>query len=111
MVVGGAVVILGSFVPWVRLGLFAVAGTQGDGVITAVLGVVAVGGGYGVRVGAGWARWLVRAVALAAVLIAGYDVNRITEATPLGDNLLGPGPGLVSVGAITAIVGSYLRQK
>ena len=40
----GAIVILGSFLPWAKVLFFTLNGTDGDGVITLILGALAVGG-------------------------------------------------------------------
>lgn len=36
----GAFVAIGSFLPWARVGIFSLAGTDGDGVFTLIIGVV-----------------------------------------------------------------------
>ena len=42
-VIGGALMALGAFLPWVQQGLFSLAGTSGDGIFTLVGGVIVVG--------------------------------------------------------------------
>jgi hypothetical protein len=37
---GGILMAIGSFLPWAQAGIFSVAGTSGDGVITLVAGIV-----------------------------------------------------------------------
>ena len=41
--VTGTAMVLGSFMPWATIGLFSIAGTRGDGALTAILGLGVVG--------------------------------------------------------------------
>lgn len=42
-IVAGAASVIGSFLPWASVGPFSVNGTSGDGAITLVMGLIAVG--------------------------------------------------------------------
>lgn len=39
--IGALIVIVGAFLPWATWGLFSVAGIEGDGVTTLILGLIA----------------------------------------------------------------------
>lgn len=40
LLAGGALLVVGSFLPWAQAGIFSFAGTRGDGAITLVLGII-----------------------------------------------------------------------
>lgn len=68
----GALMAIGSFLPWARVGIFSVAGTDGDGIFTLIGGVVvalvgtanraSVITGLGTVVVAGFSMWIVTSV-------------------------------------------------
>jgi hypothetical protein len=107
---GGALVVLGSFMPWVRLGPISISGVEGDGRFTVVIGLLLVILGLAARSSSsGLPRVLVMIGALIAIGIAGVDSNRLRQGLP--DNLIGAGLGTVFVGGILALTGTFLRGR
>lgn len=94
-----ALTVIGSFGPWVRAGIFSASGMDGDGQITAVLGIVAIIGLFMTRTDTQPRMWLrlgiLGTLALNAV-IAVYDLQNImgTENTLIEFQ---PGWGIVVV--------------
>src|SRR5690606_12944525 len=94
-------VVAGSFMPWVDAGFISAAGTEGDGMLTLVLGAIAVFTSL-VRKSIG----TIVAMAL-VVLIAGYDVANISTMADDSFITVSPGMGLIlvllaGIGAIVA---------
>lgn len=90
----GGLIILGSFMPWISAGLISLAGTSGDGQITAVLG--------GLIVLAGLIGKVSRLTGMAAIgfsvislLIVGNVFTNLSD----GGSVENMGFGLVVVGA------------
>ncbi len=112
MMAGGSVaVILGSFMPWVRLGPISISGIEGDGKITAVIGLVMVILGLAARSSPSrLPRTSVLIGAILAVAIAVTDANRLVEGG-LNRQLMGAGLGTILIGGITALIGSFLRDR
>lgn len=46
LMVAGAITALGSFLPWAQAGIFSLAGTDGDGVLTLIAGILIVAIGF-----------------------------------------------------------------
>ena len=110
MVGGGVLVMVGSFMPWVRLGPISVSGMQSDGRITVVFGLLIIILGLGSRTSPSrFPRVLVMIASSLAVVVAGIDNSRLREGLP--DNLIGPGVGAVFVGGIMALGGTFLRDR
>jgi hypothetical protein len=121
--IGGGLVLLGSFLPWATVktavlsspASLSVSGTDGDGVITLVLGLVIVGIGL-VCLTSRPRLWLVSLIAgCAAALVAVIDIvdvgNRVGEIE--SDYLhasVGVGLWVVLVGAIIAVVGAWFLR-
>ena len=115
---GGLLAIIGSVLPWgtVRsaFGQVDVSGTEGDGVLTLVLGLVV--GALGLSSLAGARRVLAIVALLPTVGIAGiaaYDLANITEvADELSGSFVqvsaGPGLWVVLAGAAVALVGAII---
>jgi hypothetical protein len=104
--------VLGAIGPWATaFGVFSVAGTEGDGVIVLVAGLV-VGGMVLLSQRRGRGRWTLVVAILAAVVAAAtsiYDMANIQNAISNSDGLVSIGWGLwfdcfASVGAIVAVV-------
>jgi len=107
---GGFLVIVGSFMPWVRLGPISVSGMQSDGRITVVFGLLVVILGLASRASPSrFPRVLVMVASSLAIIVAGIDNSRLREGLP--DNLIGPGVGTVFVGGILALGGTFLRDR
>lgn len=109
--VGGAVLtILGSFMPWVRLGPLSVSGMQSDGRITAVLGLLMAILAFAARSSPSRIpRVLVMFGAGLTIFIAVVDNIRLREGVPV--SLIGAGIGTVFLGGILALIGSFLRSR
>lgn len=95
--VGGVLAVVGAFMPWATALGVSVSGTEGDGVITLVLGIVVVGavlaqsGGTVARAGVGLLGVL---VALIALVVFGNMEGMVSPAIGLYITLLA---GLVIV--------------
>jgi hypothetical protein len=111
----GVLTLIGAVLPWATIGVFSAAGTEGDGTITLVLGLVAAAGGVAqglVRHPSAWS-FAIPGVCLLlgfAILAVGvYDVINISS-NGNDDTLFGPpkvGSGLIlTVVAGAGIVGS-----
>ena len=110
MSVGSGLIILGSFMPWVRLGPISISGMQSDGRITVVIGILMLILGLSARTShSRFPRLLVTLGAILAIVIAVIDNTRLREGLP--DNLIGAGVGTVFVGGVIALVGSFLRDR
>jgi len=114
-------VVLGAFLAWatVTAGLISVsrAGTDGDGVITLVLGVVLAATAVGLVMQNGARRVLASVATVVSVIIfavAVYDIVDVqwlvneAEASGLVDASVGPGLWLTAVGAGAATVGGVM---
>ena len=107
---GGLLVILGSFMPWVRRGPLSVSGMQSNGRITVVIGLLVVILGLASRLSPSlFPRVLVMIAALLAIIIAGIENSRLREGLP--ENPIGAGVGMVFVGGIVALGGTFLRDR
>ncbi len=110
MVLGAVLVIVGSVMPWVRLGPISVSGLEGDGRITAVLGLLILILALASRTSPSrLPRVLVMVGALFSVAIAAVDNTRLREGLP--ENLIGAGIGTVFFGGILALIGGLLRER
>lgn len=101
---GAVLMVLGSFMPWATAGIFSVAGTDGDGVITLVLGVL---------IGASMLQKVanLRVVGMAVVLVSAVcGLIVISDGMDLGD-AAGMGIFVVGVGAIVAAFGGIQIVK
>ncbi|MEE9297801.1 MAG: zinc ribbon domain-containing protein [Acidimicrobiia bacterium] len=112
MMTGGSVaVILGSFMPWVRLGPISIPGIEGDGKITAVIGLVMVILGLAARSSPSrLPRISVLIGAILAVAIAVTDANGLIEGG-LNRQLMGTGLGTMFIGGMVAFIGTFLRDR
>lgn len=116
LVVGGAVgAFIGAFLPWATVGALSVAGTDGDGVLTLILGIAA--GALGVSgIRKGKKGLLIGSLVCAALIaiIAGIDIADINS---LADGPFGltakPGGGIILtlVAGIAGAVGSVLALR
>jgi MFS superfamily sulfate permease-like transporter len=107
---GAALVILGSFMPWVRLGPISVSGIEGDGRITLVVGGLTLILALASRTSPSRVpRLLVTLGAVIAVVVAAIDNARLREGIP--DDLIGAGVGVVFLGGMLALIGSFLRDR
>jgi len=94
-------VVVGSFLPWARAGIFSVAGTSGDGVITLVLGAMILVGAF---VGRDDRSRVVRVVVLGCFAAATWIAS--TTFTNVGGSVAGTssvGSGLLLTLAVSAI--------
>jgi hypothetical protein len=116
LAVSAVIVCLGAFMPWVKLGIISASGTDGDGVITLLLAVVA--GGL-ILIGAGRksSTWLSGALLLVAggvVAIAVYDMANIQHEISTSDNIfaahatIGEGLYATFLGGLGLLLGTVL---
>lgn len=111
MTVGSALVMLGSFMPWVRLGPISISGMEGDGKITVVIGLIMLILGVTSRTApSNVPRAIVMAGAIVAVAVALTDTNRLVEGG-INRRLIGIGLFAILVGGLMALVGSFLRDR
>ena len=85
-IASAVVIVVGSFLPWASLGALSVSGTDGDGGLTLILGLM-VGGAMALW----WmheceARWQLIASAIAGVLVVGITGYDMTEVQSLIDD-------------------------
>ena len=117
---GGIAIIAGSLMPWatVNAGLFSVSktGTDGDGIITLIIGVLIVLAALIASEAPG-----ARGSTIAGILclIAGVvavidiaDVSRLAGefSNPIASISIGTGLYVVGVGAVIGLVGSFMRN-
>ena len=112
---GAAAVILGAFLPWAKVGGLSVSGTEGDGVLTLILGVAAgLMGGFGILRGRSGLLVGSMIAALLALAIGGYDASNINSVAdgPFGLKVtVGMGLYLTILGGIAGIVGPILAMR
>jgi len=107
---GGAGVLLGSFLPWARLGDFVVAGVEGDGTVTAFFGILILIAGYMARTkGSDGARILALVAGVGAAGVGIYDLNNLKETA--GAGVVGSGLTLTIVAAVSVAIGTFMRTK
>jgi hypothetical protein len=109
---GSVAAVIGSFLPWANAGPFSVAGTDGDGALTLVLGAAAgaLGGAANGTKKIGFAIGSLVTAAL-VVVIAAIDIGDVAS---LADNALievevGGGLVLTLLGGGAAMVGAVLQ--
>lgn len=102
--VGGILMIVGSFLPWAEAGLFSVAGISGDGVFTLIGGVlvtvVTLAKRRGVAPGL-----LVTLIGLLGVWIVWTVMGNFTIRD--AEDILNPGPG-AGTGLFVTGLGSFI---
>lgn len=111
MMAGGAVgVIIGSFMPWVRLGPVSISGIEGDGKVTVVIGLLMVILGLMARTSPSrLPRLFVMVGAILATAIAVTDANRL--ASGLDRRFIGSGLSTIVIGGVVALIGAFLRER
>lgn len=98
-IVGGALMALGSFLPWARAGFISLAGTDGDGVFTLIGGVIIVA--------LTLAKKQSRAVGVIVMLIAvGGGLIAYNVFDNLDSDSIGTGLYVAGLGAFIAAVAS-----
>ena len=120
VVVGAsALVVIGSLLPWASVGIFSTNGTSGDGVITLIAGLLAIGAVL-LFTFATWNTGLVRAAAALLILVclgtSLYDVINISgeSAKIFGETIspsVGSGLWLCLVGSIVAAVALVIEFR
>jgi hypothetical protein len=121
MLVGGGLVLLGSFLPWATVttafGTISVAGTNGDGTITLVVGLVIVVLSIleltrTVRLLNIWGGFVGGLVATGIGVLDYADVNdRIAGvSSDVAQAAVGVGLYAVIAGGVAVIVGAYLKR-
>ena len=114
---GAAMVLVGSLMPWATVttafGSITASGTDGDGQMTLVIGVILIVLIAGKLASSGKASLLnilIVLAALAALAIAGYDISNVQEAVdaaaPFGSASVGAGLYVVALGAILSFFGA-----
>lgn len=102
VVVCGAVIALGAFLPWVTLGAFAISGVTGDGIFAIAIGaamIVAGVAGFGGSRPAVYGVQALGGLAFALAFFEGYQLyNRTSEFT-----LTSVGTGILVIG-VTGLI-------
>jgi hypothetical protein len=125
MIVGAAALVVGSFLPWISaaapfIGTVNFAGTEGDGKITLVLGIVGlVLGLICLSNPQKTLLWIAGVMGLVGVAVAGYDAgnisNKLGDATASSNGLLtatvGIGLWLSIAGGVVLIVGVLMSMN
>jgi hypothetical protein len=119
---GLALLVVGSFAPWAAIttvfGDVSIGGTNGDGVLTLILGGVAavftflVAKRRGAREGF---VWVVFAAGALALVVSGYDAINIArvaerESTAFAEASVGWGLIACVIGSVLIVAGSLLRR-
>lgn len=105
VVAGGILMALGSFLPWATAGIFSVAGTSGDGVITLIVGVLVAIIGFAKRQGAIPGLLVIGGGGLGLFIV--YNIFGNLDADAVGTGLLVTGLGSL----VAAIAGFTILNK
>lgn len=118
-VVAAVIGVAGAFMPWVSLGAFSTAGTEGDGALTLVGSVVAgaLFFAWGRGMTGGWSPVVAGLIGLGIVFVAVYDGQNVSsaigelEGNPFAANArVGGGlwaTGLAGAGLVVAAMGAF----
>lgn len=104
-------IIVGSFLPWAKVGFLSIEGTAGDGQITLALGAA---GAFFFLIGRsnGWLLVVAMAMAVTAAGIGAYDASNVAELAGEGASLfpvrVGVGLWIVIISGILAALGCLL---
>jgi DNA-directed RNA polymerase subunit RPC12/RpoP len=98
-----AVSVIGAFLPWEAVGIFSIAGTRGDGVLTLGAGVIGLAVLLAVRMRRAFYTSELMCSAF-VILIAGYHVKDATASTGIYVTLVA---GIVW--ALSALVGAFRK--
>jgi hypothetical protein len=122
MLVGGCLVLLGSFLPWATVttvfGTVNVAGTNGDGTITLGLGLVIVllsilelttSGVRTVKLAVGFIAGIL-AAAIGVLDVANVNDRIADVSSDVAQAAVGVGLYMVIAGGVAVIVGGFLRR-
>ena len=100
LITAGALMVVGSFLPWAQAGIFSFSGTQGDGVLTLVAGVIVGIGGF--------FRSTTMVPGVATIALAGLSLlvvgNVMSNFVDTPENM-GTGLVVVGLGALIGVIG------
>lgn len=107
-VVGASVVVVvGALLPWATLGFISVAGTEGDGVITLILGLATAALALLASVkGSRWPLLVGAVLSVLVVLIAIYDISDVSSTASVGSGLW-----LTLIAGGVAVVAAVLASR
>lgn len=103
VVAGGVLMALGSFLPWAQAGIFSVAGTSGDGVITLIVGVLVTIVGIAKRQGAIPGLLVIGSGGLGLFIVYGIFQNLDSDAVGTGLFVTGLGSLIAAVAGFTIL--------
>jgi len=110
MAAGAVLVIVGSFMPWVQRGSVSVSGVQSYGRITVVFGLLMLILALASRSSpSSLPRVLVMIGAVSTIVVAGIDNARLRQG--VSDHLIGAGIGIVFLGGLMTLIGTFLRDR
>ncbi|MDA0270829.1 MAG: hypothetical protein O2919_07335 [Chloroflexi bacterium] len=115
-VVSGSMIIVGALLPWARVGIFSVAGTDGDGMVTLIVGmsIVAVALAWGLGRGARGPLLAISLLGIVVLAIGIYDAVNISTAirdfrSEMDGNMLaGLFAPSVGMGLVVTIFGGFV---
>src|SRR5262245_52527187 len=120
MAIGGGLVVIGSFMPWASVtsifGTISIAGTQGDGKITLVLGLIIVVLAILELSGtAGGIRWVTLIFGFLAAGAGVLDMTNVSSrlgeaASDVVQPAVGVGLYAVVAGGVAVIAGGFLKR-
>ncbi|KQZ70633.1 hypothetical protein [Nocardioides sp. Root151] len=111
----GALAVVGALLPWASAGPFSVAGTNGDGIITLPLGIVAVAAGIVRGVATRPSGWQIAVPIVALVvgvlvgLIGVIDTILVADEATVGGGLLLT--ILAGLGIVASAMFALIKQK
>ena len=100
-VVAGLIIVIGSLMPWVTVGFVSAAGTQGDGVLTLIIGLLL--GISALQIWTTRSRWIHGIFAILVVLITGAVFANLAD---VGLSSVGTGVYVTIIGGIAAAWGA-----
>jgi hypothetical protein len=112
MLLGGALIIIGSMMPWATMGFISISGTRGDGALTLVGGLIVLGLAFAPpKAGVAIAGFLISgACGLIALTAFGNMAGVVLDAEPtiLGSPEIGTGLYIMGLGATIGVAGSLV---
>lgn len=103
-----ALLFIGSFLPWASFGMFTVSGTEGDGVITIILAIVALVVYFALKNKPTIVKITTIAIGALSLIIAIMSFSGLGELELVS---IGGGLIMVLIGAIGLIISGFLRHQ
>ena len=111
-IVGGLLLVVGSFLPWFTLGGSSVNGFDGgDAYFTLIAGAIIAALGYMTFAGRSYPFWIGWVVAALAGLLVVIDYFDIKDTADLTGGSVGIGIWIMFAGVIVALAGMYMGRS